>query len=747
MKLIIHIGTEKTGSTSIQYFLNKNQAELQKHGFYYLQSVGQYNHQELASFFRSSDQPDDFYNNRGIESLIEIEKYKQQTSLRLNREIGGLPDNIHTVITSSEHFHSRTSTLEEISSIKRYFSKSFSEFKILCYLRPQSELCASFYSTMLKSGQVKEFHQAVSQCYQENIYYNYEKMLENWEKVFGFDSLSIHIFSKDLFYENNLLKDFAIELKGDLIGNLNFKIPIFNVSLSYAGQVLLKEFNRLDLDKSVTSAPIYRKIIFNSCLGKGQQIAPNFLKKIKKEFEGINETIRRKFFVKRSILFDDNNEINKKLIEIDRPEFMKVLLRIFHEQNIALDHPNLMQYHARILKNLIRDLMNRDLTLAYYMQIVHDVIFKNSDSYHKKLSKVTLVVMSFLENKNKDIILSISKINEMFSKMEKETYGKKSNLNRQKLKAIRFSQEEEDRIQYYLGDMDSRLPYEKKERSESIKSYEFLSLLYDMQNEKIPKFKALSILRAYHLLPRHYSFRKVSFNLLDNPIAAGSTRVIVKAKKVGDSSVSLINVPPIRHFGMVSKVKDVDIDFEKKKSMALWRGATTGDKEGVNQRELLIETYFEKHPQIDVGFSQVVQKRDDLRNFVKNQMSLKEMLEYKYLISLEGNDVSSGLSWQLYSNSVVLMPQPRFSSWLMHDRLKPYEHYIPLQEDLNDLDEKIDWAEAHQEKCVEISANGKEFIGKFLNVDREVAIECEVLKRYLDQICLHKTEAARNGKN
>ena len=44
---------------------------------------------------------------------------------------------------------------------------------------------------------------------------------------------------------------------------------------------------------------------------------------------------------------------------------------------------------------------------------------------------------------------------------------------------------------------------------------------------------------------------------------------------------------------------------------------------------------------------------------------MKEQLTYKMLISVEGNDVATGLKWNLLSNSVVLMPPPLKSIFSM----------------------------------------------------------------------------------
>ena len=37
-------------------------------------------------------------------------------------------------------------------------------------------------------------------------------------------------------------------------------------------------------------------------------------------------------------------------------------------------------------------------------------------------------------------------------------------------------------------------------------------------------------------------------------------------------------------------------------------------------------------------------------------ISERRLLQYKYLLSLEGNDVATGLKWMMLSDSVVFMP-------------------------------------------------------------------------------------------
>jgi hypothetical protein len=119
---------------------------------------------------------------------------------------------------------------------------------------------------------------------------------------------------------------------------------------------------------------------------------------------------------------------------------------------------------------------------------------------------------------------------------------------------------------------------------------------------------------------------------------------------------------------------------------------------------------------MDIAFHKVVQMRTNFnREYVKNhyvrkKQSLLEMNRYKYLLSVEGNDVATGLKWMLYSNSVVLMSRPTVATWAMEDLLVPYVHYIPLANDYSNLLEMVKWAEEHDEACQEISKRATEFI-------------------------------------
>lgn len=104
------------------------------------------------------------------------------------------------------------------------------------------------------------------------------------------------------------------------------------------------------------------------------------------------------------------------------------------------------------------------------------------------------------------------------------------------------------------------------------------------------------------------------------------------------------------------------------------------------------------------------------------------------LSRLEGNDVSSGLKWAMVSRSVVLMPPPRFTSWLMEERLEPWIHYIPLASDLSDVETKVQWMLAHQVEAQRITYRARLWVLDLYfhpqAADDDKKINLEILRRY-----------------
>ena len=194
-----------------------------------------------------------------------------------------------------------------------------------------------------------------------------------------------------------------------------------------------------------------------------------------------------------------------------------------------------------------------------------------------------------------------------------------------------------------------------------------------------------------------------------------------------------------RHWSPILNVDKNDIPFHKKHNIPVWRGATTGRHQhnSLNHNKANRFDLVNRHQHntlFDIGFNKIVQNETKYK--LKKSMSMRELLQYKYLIIVEGNDKASCLQWMLYSNSVVLMPKPTTISWFMEHNLKPYIHYIPLQNDFSDLEEKYNWCLQNNYMCEQISTNAKNYVLRFMNFNNERKLIKNVIQKYCNYVSI-----------
>jgi hypothetical protein len=333
LKAIVHIGTEKTGTSSIQSFLYKNRRMLERHGYHFLQSAGKTNNWMLPAFCSEENRFNDFYRHQSVETDQQLEKFSKKFLGEFESELRLVKNNVHTIIISSEHFHSRLRSDEEMRNVQQFLSKYFDEVKILCYLREQATTCASWYSTSMKSGKTYSFHEFVRRCKPESYYFNYFNLLTNWERYFGFESLDVALFSPDRFLNGDLLDDFTVRIDPALVGKLDKAFRAANVSLSPMGQALNRALNiALPLGNEGADLSEVRnkckEIIAQRLAGKGQQIDLAGRAAIFDSFIDSNEKLRERYFPTYKTLFFP--PVEEDLVENKLDEsFLEVLNTIF----------------------------------------------------------------------------------------------------------------------------------------------------------------------------------------------------------------------------------------------------------------------------------------------------------------------------------------------------------------------------------------------------------------------------------
>lgn len=193
---------------------------------------------------------------------------------------------------------------------------------------------------------------------------------------------------------------------------------------------------------------------------------------------------------------------------------------------------------------------------------------------------------------------------------------------------------------------------------------------------------------------------------------------IVKSRPLETDNTNsvLLNMDKVRHFIFL---KD-KIPFEKKQDKIIFRGAVDGKARRID----FVKKYY-GHPMCDVGD---VEYHNDIPHV--NPLTLHEHLTYKFIISLEGNDVASNLKWVMSSNSIAVMPRPTCETWFMEGTLIPDYHYIEIKPDYSDLIEKTNYYIAHPDEAQDIINHAHDYVRQFRNPKRERLISLLVLDNY-----------------
>lgn len=91
-------------------------------------------------------------------------------------------------------------------------------------------------------------------------------------------------------------------------------------------------------------------------------------------------------------------------------------------------------------------------------------------------------------------------------------------------------------------------------------------------------------------------------------------------------------------------------------------------------------------------------------------VSETEHLKYKYLISVDGGTCAwLRVPWIMLSNSVLVKQETSKIEWF-YPAIKPYVHYVPVNENLTDIFEQLEWMKNHDQELQQISLNAQNFV-------------------------------------
>lgn len=186
-----------------------------------------------------------------------------------------------------------------------------------------------------------------------------------------------------------------------------------------------------------------------------------------------------------------------------------------------------------------------------------------------------------------------------------------------------------------------------------------------------------------------------------------------------NSNAIIFKLNKIRHFLFIND----PVSFHDKKDLLISRSKVHPFQ---HNRIHFLEMYF-NHPFCNIG---KVNRNDLNSEWVVNRMTIGEQLRYKFILCLEGNDVATNLKWVMSSNSIAVMPKPKYETWFMEGTLIADYHYIEIKDDFTDVEEKLTFYLKHKDNALAIIENANNFVAQFKNKKREDAISFMVLQKY-----------------
>ncbi len=357
MTAYVHIGTMKTGTSSIQNFLYLNRSLLQKQNYYYpisIKNIGRLNdHNPFAHKFNT-------LLNKTDDLKIFSREFKN-----LNNEIKMC--NCDKIIISMENVQWLLNSQQKIKYFYDFLIYIFDNIKIIVYLRDVAELFISMCSQAIKGDSHLDYHFLYPyQNKKSKILSDYKQTLQWWGEIFGKENLIVRLFNKNEFYRGDLLKDFIYSV--DLKWDEKFQIPIKeNETLDLIGFELLSRVNRLKpfmfksryfdiveyFDRNCTNVKQYSHLKFQP----PKEIIQSYID----SFEESNEWVRKEFFPYKERLFPKqdlaNYKENYELKEM-KPEYWNKISEFIAD--IVKTKNQLITNKTTQIQNLNQAIKNKD---------------------------------------------------------------------------------------------------------------------------------------------------------------------------------------------------------------------------------------------------------------------------------------------------------------------------------------------------------------------------------------------------
>jgi hypothetical protein len=376
LKIYLHIGLEKTGTTSIQEFLTYKRDELINKKILYAKSLHLPNNEYISVAFRNEEYVDDLRIKHNITNPLQILKFREIIKDNLQQEINKYNPDI--LIISNEHISSRIKEEEERKNLINFLRNFSDDITMIVYLRRQDKFLESLYSTSIISGNTYSFEKFFQQIiYRQDLHFY--KFLKSWEEFINKKNIIVRNFEKNSLYKNDIVEDFIKILNLDIKKDKNFKN---NTSLGFKKLAFLRHFNMF--------SPMIKNNKFNYFRGNIVNILRNIkiendskikltlnqLKILSNLYDEENKKVSKEYFQSNENIFrfdfnDIQNEHKVKMIE-----HFEIFSKIWEKRQIEFERLKIknMLLQAKLAiknnnKNVAENILNHIKKLPYINEL------------------------------------------------------------------------------------------------------------------------------------------------------------------------------------------------------------------------------------------------------------------------------------------------------------------------------------------------------------------------------------------
>lgn len=413
----LHIGTEKTGTTSIQNFLFYNKNALSKNGVYISDKFGTITNYLIPTFFKSSI--DSLEWNLGISNKNEKEKYFIDFKQIFSEEVSKAKKTHDKFIITSEHLHSRLNLKKDIKSLYNFLNLFFKNVFVICYFREQLSASISSYSTALKSKQVYSINEFLNDIFfgKKKYFFNYIRIADNWSNIFDKKNCIFKIYDKKNFYKNDIRKDFlkiidkrliykslnwkpnfvkknTLDSSNDPI-NLNQSITLFqSIAFKIINHKIENRINNFLNAKNIEAKKLALSIDSKSLdsleikdILVSNLIDANLRNKILKHLNKINDKFFSKYFGSKNLFITNENEksIKKTTIEKYATDIEKAINLGIEIHKIQIEGPHIDDAKEIALKIYNKEPLNQSDAITLMKSLI--VFRPNADFIKNKIKE------------------------------------------------------------------------------------------------------------------------------------------------------------------------------------------------------------------------------------------------------------------------------------------------------------------------------------------------------------------------